>query len=644
MTTSKRRASVLIVEDEGIIAENIRELLISLGYDAFAIARTSEEAVALASERCPDIVLMDIRIKGKSDGIATAELLGERFDVPVIYLTAHADEATIERAKKTEPFGYLMKPVKPAELSSAIEIARYKHSMERGLRVRERWLSTAMRSIGDAVIMVDLAGKITFLNPAAESLLGVALSDTLGQSARSVMRLDEWPLGELPLERALRERRLIQVPEAVLHSGSGPPKIIADSAAPVIDEGEVLGAVMVFRDVTEQKRLRKQLEVADRLASLGTMAAGVAHEINNPLAVVVGNAEFELEKALRANSVLAPGPAPNEILTGETVEALRDILSAASRIMAIVSDLSAFSRREPAASESVDVRVPIRWAIRSTAHELRHRAHLATNFQSVPKVNGDETRLSQIFVNLLINAAQAIEPGHAETNQVSIKTCMDDAGMVVIEVSDTGVGVPPEALLHIFEPFFTTKKVGLGTGLGLSICHGIVASLGGELSVDSRVGKGTTFRVRLPASVSQGPCPSSLPPPLVADRRGRLLLIDDDEMVLRVLDRVLRGHEIVGTADARKALAWLGDDASFDIIFCDLMMPSMSGIDFYEELLRLHPDLAPRVVFMTAGVLTSKAQLFLDAVSNQHLTKPFNAGSLRATVQQILVRHDLVER
>jgi CheY-like chemotaxis protein len=189
MTPARARTSVLIVEDEGIIAENLRELLIGLEYDAFAIAASSEEAVAKASERCPDVVLMDIRIKGKVDGIGTAQLLNEYFDVPIIYLTAHADAATIDRAKRTGPYGYLLKPVRAPDLRSAIEIARYKHAMERQLRVRERWFSTSMRSIADAVITVDLAGKITFMNPTAESLLALNFPEEQGRPAHEVVRL-----------------------------------------------------------------------------------------------------------------------------------------------------------------------------------------------------------------------------------------------------------------------------------------------------------------------------------------------------------------------------------------------------------------------------------------------------------------------
>jgi PAS domain S-box-containing protein len=220
--------------------------------------------------------------------------------------------------------------------------------MERRLRGRERWFSTTLRSIADAVVMADLAGKITFMNAAAEALLGVNLKEALGRPAHEVMQVGdgEWKL-DTPLERALRDRAPVHVAEVSLGSDDGSRKVIADSAAPVMDDNEMLGAVMVFRDVTEQKRLQKQLEVADRLASLGTMAAGVAHEINNPLAVVAGNAEFVLEDLVGILASLAPGPDAREPEVRTAIDAQRDIFSAASRIARIVSDLKAFSRSEP---------------------------------------------------------------------------------------------------------------------------------------------------------------------------------------------------------------------------------------------------------------------------------------------------------
>jgi len=288
----------------------------------------------------------------------------------------------------------------------------------------------------------------------------------------------------------------------------------------------------------------------------------------------------------------------------------------------------------------VDVRDAIEWAIRSTAHEFRHRARLSTTLAKVPRVDADETRLGQVLVNLLINAAHAIIPGNVEGNQVSITTRMDEAGRVVIAVSDTGSGIPPDALSRIFEPFFTTKPVGVGTGLGLSICHGIVASMGGALSVESSSQKGTTFKLELPPGATQQP--SVLPPPQPAsvERRGRFLVIDDEEMVLSAVARILNHHEIVCLAHAREALDRLKSDDRFEIVFCDLMMPSMTGIEFYEELLATRPDIASRVVFLTGGAMTSKAAEFLRIVPNDRVQKPFGVNDLRTMVQHILATNE----
>ncbi|MEO6603545.1 MAG: ATP-binding protein, partial [Polyangiaceae bacterium] len=539
-----------------------------------------------------------------------------------------------------------VKPVRAPDLRSAIEIAHYKHAMERQLRARERWFSTSLRSIADAVITVDLAGKITFMNPAAESLVGLTHEHAQGRSAREVLRIldaESQLQRDTPLDRALRERRAIEVPEAVLQTAGKFERIIADSAAPVLDNGELLGAVMVFRDVTEQKRLQKQLEIADRLASLGTMAAGVAHEINNPLFVVFANAGLVLEELTGALSAPAPGESgalQHAHALKEAIDMQREVLSAASRITRIVADLGAFSRPEPQASGPVDVRDAVEWAIRSTAHEFRHRARLSTKLAKVPRVDADETRLGQVLVNLLINAAHSIAPGNVEGNQVSVTTSMDDAGRVAIEVSDSGSGIPPEVMSRIFEPFFTTKPVGVGTGLGLSICHGIVASMGGALTVESSAGKGTAFVLRLPASNTQECAVRLSPRAAAAPRHGRFLIVDDEEMVLSAVARILNHHEIVCLSHAREALDLLKSDDKFDIVFCDLMMPSMTGIEFYEDLLVARPELASRLVFLTGGAMTSKAEEFLRIVPNQRVQKPFGLNDLRTMVQEILAANE----
>jgi two-component system, cell cycle sensor histidine kinase and response regulator CckA len=439
---------------------------------------------------------MDIRIQGPRDGIQTTEILKKQFDVPVVYLTAHADEATIDRAKLTEPSGYLLKPVKSAELRSCIEVALFKHQMERRLRAREHWFSTTLRSIADAVVTVDIAGKVTFMNPTAEALIGLPAADAMGKSAREVFRIvDEQSAkdDETPLDRALRGMQPVQLKGAtLLNLDTGAQRLINDSAAPVVDEKSTLGAVMVFRDVTEDKKLEKRLEFAYRLASLGTMAAGVAHELNNPLTVIIANAAMVSEDLERHRASLMAGASPQE--TSERLDeiagALRDLQSAANRMERIISDLRIFSLPAPETSGLIDLAQCVQREIRAISNEFRHRARLVTRFGKVSLVKADESRLGQVVVNLLVNAAQSIPPGNADRNEISLATYTNDDGRAVLEVRDTGAGIPSDALPRIFEPFFTTKDASTGTGLGLSICHGIVNSIGGEITVNSQVGEG----------------------------------------------------------------------------------------------------------------------------------------------------------
>ena len=632
--------SVLIVEDERIVAKDLQQTLIDLGYDAYATASSAEDAIARATERCPDIVLMDIRIRGQRDGIQTAEILRRDFGVPVVFLTAHADEATLQRAKQVEPHGYLLKPIKIAELRSVIEVSIHKNEMEKRLRERERWFSTTLLSIADAVVSVDLAGNVTFMNPAAESLTGTTMTDAVGRPARDVIRLfDERAkrLLEVPLDQALRERRTVELAEATLERAAD-SRLITDSASPILEKEQLLGAVMVFRDVTAQRTMEKQLELADRLASLGTLAAGVAHEINNPLAVVGLNSELVMDGLERLRSALRSDASPSDSLNSvieQAIESQRDIHAATSRIARIVGDLRRFSRPTQDAPGLIDVSRSIEWAIRSTATEFRERAELVSStLPDLPPVRADETKLGQVLVNLLLNAAQTITPGKPTGNEVSITADLSEDGRVCIQVRDTGAGMSQAILKRIFEPFFTTKPSSIGTGLGLSVCHGIVTSFGGELQVESEIGRGSVFRILLPAGVVDGtPVASSgLAEPT---RRGRILVVDDEISILRVISRILKEHEVVSTQRGAEVIERLEAGEQFDAILSDVYMPGMTGIELFEVLLARFPEAARRVVFLTGGTATTRTNDFLNSVTNARVEKPFDSAVLKAALASV---------
>ncbi|WP_224244146.1 ATP-binding protein [Hyalangium gracile] len=392
--------------------------------------------------------------------------------------------------------------------------------------------------------------------------------------------------------------------------------------------GEPVRMSGTLQDITERKTMEKRLMVADRMAALGTLAGGIAHEINNPLTFITSNLVY-LEESL--DSQAAKQLPIQEELRG----AVSDAREGAERVRNIVRDLKTFSRVDEARLQPIDVHKGLEFSINVAAQELRARAQLVKDFQPVPFVLGDETRLGQVFLNLLVNAAQAIPDGRPEAHTITVRTRLEESGHVLVEISDTGMGIPPEILEHIFEPFFTTKPAGVGTGLGLSICHGIVTSLGGKITVRSEVGRGTTFTVTLPATETSPATTAERPPAAMSPQRARLLIVDDEPMVAASLSRPLRTEYDVTTSSGPEALQRLLAGEDFDVIVCDLAMPDISGMELHARLKEQRPALADRMIFLTGGAFTARAQEFLDQ-ARYWLEKPVELATLRNLLQEVM--------
>ncbi|HEY4332659.1 MAG TPA: response regulator [Ilumatobacteraceae bacterium] len=384
----------------------------------------------------------------------------------------------------------------------------------------------------------------------------------------------------------------------------------------------------------EQTLLREQLLISDRMASVGILAAGVGHEINNPLAAVLGN----IELALHELDMLRDSTGGGDPRLVTIHEELAEAHASALQIRYVANDLKLFARADNDNRSAVDVEKVIESSLRMAHTEIRHRSRVITSYGKVPAVDANESRLAQVFLNLIVNAAQSIPEGRADENEINVSTSVEPSGEVVVTVRDTGSGMSADVKNRLFTPFFTTKPIGVGTGLGLSICHRIITSFGGTITVASELGKGTTFRVQLlPASrqVAVAPAAPTGPEQQHQRRRGRVLVIDDEPSMCMLARRVLEPmHDVTTTTNAREALEWIQAGQRFDAIVSDVMMPVMTGIDFYEALRDSVPDQAALMIFTSGGAFTDRAREFVLNSSNTHVDKPFNIATLRAAVDE----------
>jgi CheY-like chemotaxis protein len=370
------------------------------------------------------------------------------------------------------------------------------------------------------------------------------------------------------------------------------------------------------------------LAVRDKLAALGQLAAGVAHEINNPAMYVLTNLEFV------RSALVERDPTGKDDSAGDLIGAIDDAIDGVRRIRRTVADLGVLSRGAESVLESVDINHLVRAAANMAVSDLRARARLELHLGEVPRFAGNSSRLTQVVLNLLLNAAQACGEGNPDKHLVRVTTRVDGSN-VVLEVRDDGCGIPPEHRPHLFEPFFTTRPAGQGTGLGLAVTRGIVRKYGGTITFSTEVGVGTTWRITLPLKeVVPRDDEEESPVSRTSRRDTRVLVIDDEPLVLRALDRVLSDKSQLQLAESgEQALDLLSDtSAEFDVIVCDLLLPGMTGADVYHHVQEQRPDLAARMVFLTGGPVSAQLREFVQAQAHRVLHKPVGYLQLRTAI------------
>jgi signal transduction histidine kinase/CheY-like chemotaxis protein len=390
---------------------------------------------------------------------------------------------------------------------------------------------------------------------------------------------------------------------------------------------------VVATDVTAQRRAARRLVDADRAATLGRLSASLAHQLNNALTYMRLNLGRMLSLELSRR--------PVSPLRLHRIELLQEVREGIARMDHVVAEVLQFARHDDDVAGTIEVRAALESALRLVSHEIGHRARLIVEHGDPPPVHGRESDLRHVLLHLLLNAQQAIPEGEAHLNEIRVSTGTDASGRATISVTDSGVGIPPELLGGIFEPEFVGRGVRPDLGPRLAICREVVTALGGEIAAESVMGRGTTLRIALPAVPrAEKALRAQSEPERVSEpghrTRLRILVVDDDKPVAQALAIELgAAHEVVLASSGREALEILDGDRNFDLVLCDLMMPELTGIDVFEALQPVDPELARRMVFMTGGAFTPRAQQFLRTTPAAHIAKPFGPDTLAGLLDEV---------
>jgi signal transduction histidine kinase/CheY-like chemotaxis protein len=508
---------------------------------------------------------------------------------------------------------------------------------EREFTLIESAIRTAYDALEAAALLLTPDGRVMAMTSAAEPIveraLGAPAATLLGRplNALRALNTDGRPLaaGAWPhdISASLRRPLVHALIGLQARDDTAPPSWVDVSAwAMVTDDGGPPPVLVSLRDITEERALEQRfvhLARHERLVTTGTLAAGIGHEINNPLTYILANISMAMEDLQELGTT-------GSALIPEVIAALADAREGAERIRNVVRGLRALGR-EAGAIGPTDLHECIEVALSSLRHELRKRCTVVTDLGPPRTVIADEARLTQVLVSLLLNAGQAFATPDESRNRVEVRVRERPSGDVVVSVSDNGPGIDPRIVSRIFDPFFTTRPPGMGTGLGLAISHGQVEAMGGQLECSSILGAGATFDLTLPA-VTTVTTPSR-------PNAGRVMVIDADHAVLATIGRMLeRTHEVRLFSDSRAALDALRADPSWDAVVCDVLMPTLSGMQLYDRLVDQRAPAAGRFVFITGDPTRADVAAFLERERQPWLEKPFDASDLADEVQRLVDR------
>ena len=626
------KIKILVAEDENIIALEIKNRLEKMGYEVPALVSTKKEIIEKVSDLQPDLVLMDIMLNGHMDGVEAAEDIRARFDIPVVYLTAYSDENTLQRAKITEPYGFILKPLDERELHNTIEIAIYKHKMEQKVRENERRFYTTLKSIGDAVITTDIKGGITFMNSVAEELTGWKQNEAVGKSVETTFNIINAKTGlssQNPVTTVLQKGFVFKLSDnSILVSREGRETFIDDSAAPIKDEKDkIRGVVLVFRDITERRKLEEHLRQSQKMEAVGALAGGVAHDFNNIMTVIQVSADLAMVGVEKSDPIF---------------QSLVEIQESAERASDLTHQLLFFSRKQPIEFKLINVNQTIDGLLNMLKRLIDENIVVTTLLEpALWPIRADQRAIEQAIINIIINAKDAMPQG----GEVILKTknvilsredCESMSGAqpgeyVCISIIDNGFGMDKLTVSHIFEPFFSTKEPGKGTGLGLSVVYGIVKRHNGWIDVQSEPNQGTEFYIYFP-TIHEELFEKTIEKDSLRSLQGngeRILFIEDEDNILEYVNKALTrcGYRVFTAGNSREALdVFKKEEGNFHLVFSDVVLPDDSGVNLMNKLLTYKPNLH---ILLSSGYTDSQSQRsVIEEKGFPFLQKPYTLNSL----------------
>lgn len=482
---------IMIVEDEGLIAQDLKRRLEQVGYKVPLVADTAVGALLGVEHLRPDLVLMDIRIRGPQDGIETADQIRRRFHIPVMYVTAHADRETLERARISEPFGYIVKPFHNVDFRAQIEMALWKHQMEQKLRISEAWLSSTFRNVADALIATDEQGNIAFMNSRAARLTGWGWREAKGKPLLDVFQVFEESTGlpvVHPLDALYDGRELSADPRTfqLRPRGAATQVPVEAELSANRDEESLLGVIVIFRDVSERRRAEQQNLRLQKMNSLGLMAVGLGRELAESQSTI----DQSLQQLISRSK-------------GGTLRLLGEIYARSSEQQSVIQQLIALGRTEVKEAGLVDLNETVAGLESHLMKALGNRRTLTMYLQpGIPAIQVDRGELSESLLRLVTNARQAMpDGGDVEISTKSIRRCNTKCG-VELTIRDTGKGIRASAKERVFDPYYESRPGGKNPGFSLALVYQFVALSGGFIEVENAPGRGVAYVLSFPAADS----------------------------------------------------------------------------------------------------------------------------------------------